>query len=275
MTTTTVKAEATFERQHGIHPFATRGKNPNTGVGDAVTVVSQPNLGLSLEALQSLRGSRGFVLLPEGITLGGEKAQLPSDLSELRSQKSAIESDLKKVKEFSATNPDLIIALGSATFDGASNGNGARPKPNNSFLFYRGGRLAAHTNQQFPAEGDAEDMFSLEQARGGRTVRPDISGVVGADFVGESQGSTENDPHAPQAVVRFAQTVMVSSGVTLSRERLAAEGADPEEAVVALATGLFERREDVNEIIIADRVPDLGAVGPDGPLNAHILRQPA
>jgi hypothetical protein len=275
MTTTAVQAEAIFERRHGVHSFTTRGKNPNTGVADNVTVVSQPNWNLSLEALKSLRGSRGFVLMGELITLGGDKAQLPDDLTELRSQQSEIEKEEKEVKEFSAANPDITIVLGSATFNGASNGNGARPKPNNSLSFFRGGRVAAHTNQQFPAEGVAQDMFSLEQARGGRTVRPDIGGVVGADFAGESRVTEEGDPHAPQAIVKFAQTLLVSSGVTLSRERLAAEGADPEDAVRSLATGVFERRGDVNEIIIADRVPDPGAIGPEGPLNAHILRQPA
>lgn len=264
-----VNVEASFKRYHGVHNFTTHNRNLNTGNGDNVTVVSQPDWDSFIGELGSLQSPTGIVFSPELITLEGDSSDLPRDSRELRSQQSKIERRNKTAEEFSGDNPDLIVVLGTAAFN--ADGNGGKFKPTNSSLFMRSGRTVAHTNQQYATGGKFDELFLLQQAQGGRTVRPDLASLVGRDLIGESLEKGEDKPPVPRAIGNFTETVLSSSGVSLSRENFAA-ASSAEEGLELWVKEFFRNRPHVRELMIADRVPDPNAVGAEGPLNAHFVR---
>ena len=255
---------------YGVHTFETRHRNIGTGANDVVSVVSQPNWEEFAKALELVPSSTSIVVSPDLITLGGDEAELPASVNELRAQQSAIERRIKQAGEFSGDNPSMIIGLSTPTFNGLANGNGSMPKPRSSFLFMRVGKVVAQNNQQFPLEGET-GLFSLDQHRGGRTVRPDLSGIIGPDLVGEVSSSDEADDHASSAIVKHANLVLVSAGVTLPAEQLIARGGTAEEGLKTYAEDLFSVRPEVNELVIANRAHS----DAEGPLNAHFVRQTA
>ncbi len=256
--------EATYRPEHGVHHLRMQKHTLNNGEGDLISVLSQPDPESLYGALDLVDPNSDMVAGPELATVERVGEGVP-DISDIRGQKGKIERGIKVMREFSGDNPGMIVTLSTPTFNGGSNGIAS------SFLFFRDGDLVAHNNQQFAPDDAPERWFLLEQVRGSRTPHMYLSGIVGVDLVAEASGRVTHG-QVPRPIGRFAKTVVVSGGVSLSRRSLEREGKPARRVLRGYVEDLMKANPDIDDLVIIDSVPDLKVAEVEGPINAHFVR---